>query len=315
MHISGSTKPRRAFTLIELLVVVAIIAGLIAILLPAVQSAREAARRVQCLNNMKQIVLALYNYHEAMNTFPPGYVSLTEDDAPDGAEIGPGWGWMSMALSQMEQASTYRNVNFGLSTSDPAAMTARATRINTLLCPSNPGVDGPLTIRDDAGNVLVSDLAPSQYVGVAGRLDPQAFPAENDGIFYRNSRIGVRDVTDGTSSTLMVGERSQNVANATWVGMIPGGLACNNPSWPVQDCEASNALILGHTGPAPDDPRIDVPNDPRAGVGAFHSRHPGGCNFAFCDGSIRFIKQTIRPQVFSDLATRAGGEVISDDAF
>jgi prepilin-type processing-associated H-X9-DG protein len=163
--------------------------------------------------------------------------------------------------------------------------------------------------------VLVAELAPSQYVAVAGQLEPQEFPTQNNGVFYRNSRIGVRDIIDGTSSTLMVGERSQNVANATWVGMIPGGLSCNNPRWPVQDCAASNVLVLGHTGPSPDEPWIDVPNNPRAGVNDFHSRHPGGCNFAFCDGSVRFIRATIQPQVFSDLATRAGGEVISDDAF
>jgi prepilin-type N-terminal cleavage/methylation domain-containing protein/prepilin-type processing-associated H-X9-DG protein len=315
MPTPGSSRPRRGFTLIELLVVIAIIAGMIALLLPAIQSAREAARRTQCLNNMKQIVLGLHNYHEAMTTFPPGYVSLTQDNAPDGAEIGPGWGWLAMALPQTEQYRLYNTINFSLATSDPSQATARVTRISTFLCPSSPGDDGPLTIRDGSGRVLVADLSRSHYVGVAGQLGPEEFPARNNGVFYRNSRIGVCDIADGTSSTLMIGERSQDVADATWAGMIPGGLSCNDPRWPVQECEASNALVLGHTGPSPDEPWVDVPNDPKAGVGAFHSRHLGGCNFAFCDGSVRFIKQTIRPQVFSDLATRAGGEVISDDAY
>ena len=114
---------------------------------------------------------------------------------------------------------------------------------------------------------------------MAGQLEPEEFPAANNGIFYRNSRIGIRDITDGTSTTLIIGERSRNVAGATWVGMILSGLSCNNPTWPVQDCEASNVLILGHTGPSPDEPWVDVPNNPRAGVDDFHSLHPGGCNF------------------------------------
>jgi prepilin-type processing-associated H-X9-DG protein len=220
-----------------------------------------------------------------------------------------------MALSQMEQAGIYNAVNFGQATTDPSARTARASRLSTFLCPSNAGGGGPLlTIKDGQGNVLVADLAAGQYIGVAGQFEPEEFAAQNNGVFYRNSKIGIRDIIDGTSTTLMIGERSQNVANATWIGMIPSGLACNNPTWPVQDCEASNVLILGHTGPSPDEPWIDVPNYKKSGVDDFHSLHAGGCNFAFCDGSIRFIKETINPQVFSYLATRAGGEVISGDA-
>jgi prepilin-type N-terminal cleavage/methylation domain-containing protein/prepilin-type processing-associated H-X9-DG protein len=309
------SRPGRAFTLIELLVVIAIIAALVALLLPAVQAARRAASRAQCLNNLKQIALALHNYHDAIAAFPPGYVSLTQGNQPNGTEIGPGWGWGSMILGQTEQFVLYNSANFQLPTLAPASQTARATRLSTFLCPSNVGGNGPLTIKDASGTILVADLAPAQYVGVAGQFEPEEFPAQNNGVFYRNSRVGIRDITDGTSSTLMVGERSQDVANATWVGMIPSGLACNNPTWPVQDCEASNVLILGHTGPSPDEPWIDVPNYKKAGVDDFHSLHAGGCNFAFCDGSIRFIKETINPQVFSNLATRAGGEVISEDGF
>jgi prepilin-type N-terminal cleavage/methylation domain-containing protein/prepilin-type processing-associated H-X9-DG protein len=309
------TRPDRGFSLIELLVVIAIIAALIAMLLPAVQSAREAARRAQCLNNLKQIALGLHNYHNAVASFPPGYVSFTQDNQPDGAEIGPGWGWGSMILGQIEQRGLYDAVNFGLSPIDPTGPTVRMSTLSTFLCPSGAGGKRPLTIKDAAGNVLVSDLASAQYVASAGQLEPEEFPATNNGVFYRNSHIGFRDILDGTSTTLMIGERSRNVAGATWVGMIPSGLSCNNPTWPVQVCEASNALILAHTGPSPDEPWVDVPNNKKAGVDDYHSLHPGGCNFAFCDGSIRFVKETINPQVFSDMATRAGGEVISEDSF
>ena len=315
MCIFPEFRSRRAFTLIELLVVIAIIAGLIALLLPAVQSAREASRRASCLNNLKQIALALHNYHDAVASFPPGYVSLTQGNQPDGVEIGPGWGWSAMVLAQLEQSGVYNAVNYSLPTTDPSESTARSTRLNTFLCPSDAGGVGPITIKDGAGIVLVADLAPSQYVGMAGQLEPEEFAAQNNGVFYRNSKVGFRDITDGTISTLMVGERSRNVADATWVGMIPNGRACNNPTWPVQDCETSNVLILGHTGPSPDEPWIDVPNYRQAGVDDFHSRHPGGCDFVFCDGSVRFIKETIDPRTFSALATRAGGEVISQDAY
>ena len=109
----------RAFTLIELLVVIAIIAVLIALLLPAVQAAREAARRSQCLNNLKQIGLAMHNYHGTHDTFPPGYISNTQGNQPTGQEIGPGWGWGAMLLDNLEQGPLYNSVNFSLLTTDP----------------------------------------------------------------------------------------------------------------------------------------------------------------------------------------------------
>jgi prepilin-type processing-associated H-X9-DG protein len=220
-----------------------------------------------------------------------------------------------MILSQLEQGPLYNSVNFLQSTSDPASQTARRTSLSVFLCPSNTGGSGPLVIKDNLGNTLVGDLSPGQYVAVAGQLEPEEFPAQNTGAFFRNSKIGLRDITDGSSTTLLAGERSQNVANATWVGMIPFGLSCNNPRWPVQDCEACNVLILGHTGPSPDEPWIDVPNYKKAGADDFHSLHPGGCMFLFGDGSVRFVKETIDPLVYSFLATRAGGEVVGADQF
>ena len=293
----------RAFTLIELLVIIAIIGVLIALLLPAVQSARYVARRARCLNNLKQIGLAMQNYHSTLDTFPPGYLSNTQDDQPTGQEIGPGWGWATIILSNLDQVPLYNAVNFTLPTSDPGSRTVRSSSLSVFLCPSNTGGSDSLTIRDGSGNVLVADLAAGQYIAVAGQWEPEEYPATNNGVFYRGSKIGIRDITDGSSTTLMAGERSQNVADATWVGMIPSGQACNNPSWPVQDCETSNVLILGHTGPSPDEQWIDVPNDKKSGADDFHSLHPGGCNFLFCDGSIRFVKETINPTVFSYLSS------------
>ena len=140
----SASRFSRAFTLIELLVVIAIIGVLIALLLPAVQAAREAARRSQCLNNLKQIGLAMHNYHGTHDTFPPGYISNTQGNQPTGLEIGPGWGWGAMILNNLEQRPLYNSVNFSLLTSDPGSQTVRKASLSVFLCPSNTGGSGPL---------------------------------------------------------------------------------------------------------------------------------------------------------------------------
>ena len=304
----------RGFTLIELLVVIAIISVLIALLLPAVQAAREAARRAFCTNNLKQIGLAMHNYHTSLDTFPPGYVTLTQTTQPNSPETGPGWAWGTMILNHLEQASLFNSVNFSLPITDPAAMTVRTIVLNAYLCPSSVGA-GPVILSNAGGTVLVSDLSPGQYVASAGQLEVVEFPASNNGVFYRNSRNGLRDIADGSSQTLMAGERSRNLADATWVGVIPTARVCTKPTWAVQDCETANVMVLGHTGPSPNQRWVDVPNYRGAGSDDFWSLHPGGCNFLFCDGSVRFVKETVSPRVFSFLSTRAGGEVISADEF
>ena len=137
---------RRAFTLIELLVVIAIIAVLIALLLPAVQAAREAARRVQCINNLKQLGIALHNYNDAMGVFPPGYLSLMDPVTFD--NDGPGWGWASFSLSQMEQTPVYNSINFVMGIEFPANQTARVTTLASFFCPSDAWRQDTFTVVD-----------------------------------------------------------------------------------------------------------------------------------------------------------------------
>jgi prepilin-type N-terminal cleavage/methylation domain-containing protein/prepilin-type processing-associated H-X9-DG protein len=302
----------RAFTLIELLVVIAVIAVLIALLLPAVQAAREAARRTQCVNNLKQIGLALHGYHGPHESFPPAYITNVVNTTAS-PETGPGWGWGVMILADLEQKPLYDAVNFSLPITDPGSMTARTAVLSAYLCPSDVGV-GSVVVRDAAGRVLIDDLSAGQYVASAGQLEPDEYPDSNNGVLYRNSRNGLRDITDGSSTTLVVGERSRNVADATWVGAIPTAQLCTNPKWAIRECGPASTMVLSHTGSAGTG-TIYVPNSKSSMVDDYWSFHRGGCNFLFGDGSVRFIKESVNPGIFSYLSTRAGGEAIGSDQF
>ena len=146
------------------------------------------------------------------------------------------------------------------------------------------------------------DLAPGQYVASGGQwLESSYASGHTNGVFYRNSRIGLADINDGTSLTFMVGERSRNLAEASWVGALTGGSVCTNPSWSVRECVPDSPLVLGYTlheGPSIGTWEYKGPNATTADAFDFWSLHPGGCNFLFADGSVRFLKQTIDPRTF-----------------
>jgi len=320
---------RRGFTLIELLVVIAIIAVLIALLLPAVQAAREAARRAQCTNNLKQIGIALHNYHAQQDCFPPGYLSLRDPQTFD--NDGPGWGWAARSLGQMEQSAVFNSINLVLGIEFPANQSARLTTLAAFLCPSDATRRDRFTVVDSTATgttpgAPICDVASSNYVGSVGTGDPSSLypyvidagdgPPGRDngnGLFYRNASVSIAGVTDGTSNTFAVGERSQNLSRATWTGAV------TDASVPLVDLlggngydpEGGGALVLAHTGEA------HGPNSPSglAHGDQYWSRHPAGANFLFADGSVRFIKEQVGFAVFKALATRQGGEVLSADAF
>ena len=294
---------RRGFTLIELLVVIAIIAVLVALLLPAVQQAREAARRGQCKNNLKQTGLALQNYHGSRNTFPPGYVSTFDSS---GNDTGPGWGWAAMILPEMEQTPLQNSITFTQPIEAAANTAARVMSLNAFLCPSDT-VRSPWTavMRDSAGNPTstICQVAASNYIGVFGVREPGI---DGDGIFFRNSFIGIRDITDGTSTTMLVGERSQRWCDATWVGAVTNAQIFPPSGSPaVPFIENASGMILGHTFEGP-------PNSPGLECNDFTSQHTGGAHFVFADGHVQFISTSMNKLVFRALSTRAGGEPIGE---
>jgi prepilin-type N-terminal cleavage/methylation domain-containing protein/prepilin-type processing-associated H-X9-DG protein len=315
---------RRGFTLIELLVVIAIIAVLIALLLPAVQAAREAARRIQCTNNLKQVGLALHNYESANGAFPPGLISKP---GPDGDNTGPGWGWAALALQQVEQGAIYNAINLGLAIEAPANQTARLTQIKMYACPSDASFQPTFTVVDDnttpttLGNPIC-DVASSNYVGCFGKGDVSSLfpfsPTDNppgrdngEGLFMRNKSVKIAQILDGTSNTLAAGEKSQNLARATWTGAV------THAAVPITELQAEDglspesgdALVIAHSG------ELDGPNSKPAHADQFWSRHPGGCQFLFADGSVRFLKEKRPLPIFQALITRQGGEILSADSY
>jgi prepilin-type N-terminal cleavage/methylation domain-containing protein len=248
-------RRRRGFTLIELLVVIAIIAVLIALLLPAVQAAREAARRAQCTNNLKQIGLAIANYESALGCIVPGYISYCSsgncssaaaatlppliavpgyNPDPHSLDSGPGWGWLAMLLPDVEQSPLYAAMNVNLPTWVADNGTVVITQINIFLCPSanNPTATCPMVDANlDLLPVANQYFARANYQYNMGWNDTSMTPANvnyddpvlgDNGPLYRNSRVRYAWVTDGLSNTVFASEKTPYLADASWVGIIPG---------------------------------------------------------------------------------------------
>jgi prepilin-type N-terminal cleavage/methylation domain-containing protein/prepilin-type processing-associated H-X9-DG protein len=307
------TRRLRGFTLVELLVVITVIGILIALLLPAVQAAREAARRMQCTDNLKQLGLAMHNYHAAVGSLPPGYVSKVDSGGP-ADDLGPGWGWAAMLLPFVEQANMEGLIRFDRDIADPLNATARTIVFPVFRCPTD---GGPPTFNVPVGSRQVS-VGRSNYVGMYGQPEicPDPGFLSNDaeygpprrGMLCRNATVRIADVKDGTSQTILLGERSSNLAYVTWTGAVTGGTVPPKPPNPMgYAAEEAPVLILGHTG-MPGELPAHKPNSKINHVDDFWSRHAQGANFLLVDGSVHMIGESIDPKVWWALGTRAGGE-------
>jgi prepilin-type N-terminal cleavage/methylation domain-containing protein/prepilin-type processing-associated H-X9-DG protein len=288
---SAASYRDSGFTLMELLVVIAIIAVLIGLLLPAVQKVRETAARVQCGNNLHQIGLALHYYHQTGKSFPPGYVSRVSSSGDD---TGPGWGWAAYILPQMEQDNLFEQIRFDQPIDSPVNSGPRVVTVKAYLCPlDSPPPTWMATRYDAIGNPVaaICEVASANYIGVFGVTEPGV---DGEGVFYRNSTTSLGDITDGTSQTIMVGERAHSLGPATWVGAVTGA--------EVFPYNSSN-MVLGHTGES------NGPAGPTE-VNNFSSHHTGGVNFLFADGHVAFLTGAVRQSTYEALSTRAGGEPV-----
>ena len=290
---------RRAFTLVEILVVIAIIGVLVALLLPAVQAAREAARRMQCQNNLKQIGLALLNYESTHKQFPSGYLSDLDANNND---TGPGWGWAALILPQMEETTLFNSIHIDRPIED-SSNTGRLSVIPNYLCPTED-FRRTWTAKSSSGTAIC-DVAESNYVGVYGTGEPGS---DGDGMFFRNSKVTVKDITDGTSKTLAVGERTHQLGPATWVGSVTGAtLYPQDENNQAQDVtEGGPGMTLGHAG------ENATPGSAGQDINQFYSLHGSGAHFLFADGHVTFLRSDMDYNTYLALATRAGGEPISE---
>ena len=310
---SHPIKPRRAFTLIELLVVIAIIAILIALLLPAVQQARAAARSAQCKNHLKQIGLALHNYHDTFGVFPPGWIP--DDPATAAAPSTPSrWAWSVFLLPFVDQATVYKQLQVGSATSSPPlAGTANLDAlIPVYVCPTDPSQD----INNNYGSAASNGYRKSNYAAVCGQgvddgtgnfVVDDSFglsattPEDARGIFGKATATGFQAITDGTSNTFMVGERDTfENRGAIWMRSTNSDGTQEKGSSVAGVCHRTarpNLASLRASTP------IDRPD-------CFSSAHAGGAHFLLCDGSVRFITENIDLPTYENLGSKADGQVL-----
>jgi prepilin-type N-terminal cleavage/methylation domain-containing protein/prepilin-type processing-associated H-X9-DG protein len=336
-----SERHSRGFTLIELLVVIAIIAVLIALLLPAVQAAREAARRAQCVNNLKQLAIAMHNYHDVNGLFPmsnyvarydatafPSTAVWTEPNAPGCCPWGS-YSWAALVLNYIEGSNTFNALNITLPSyaasipetagpwgggsgnrgpaGNPANSTVSVMAPSTFACPSVPDVILSIAISPGPRGAW-KDYGINAGTGFAPccpeRLGNGA--TQSDGIASVDTCRGLRVVTDGTSNTFLLLELSRN-AEHSWVAKNTGS---NQFIWTHHPSQGMvTAGELGSSSP-PFPPNSNFPNS-RGAVGG----HPGGLNVAFADGHVQFIKNNINFQIYRALFSRNIGEVLSADSY
>ena len=348
MHASPrSSALGRGFTLIELLVVIAIIAVLIALLLPAVQAAREAARRASCINNLKQIGLAVYNYESTSGSYPMGNITRSWVDDPNCGGIYYGHTAMSYILPYVEGTAQYNAINYSRPYNTFAQTTAFYNKVSTYLCPTDGtavAIPPPFIATAQTSYAPVRGIRENlRWTQAPPNASNRCGANDSEGLFGANIAYRIAEVSDGTSNTMMFGETSRfkeeeaigshfsfwNVAGA-WVGppwtgtpAWPGDVRVTGGAFVVPRLNAPPVLIGGPSCqdnvPAPHSLNWSLPpnNPPCLNLGqwGFRSRHPGGANFLFADGSVKFLKESVNYLTYRSLGTRANGEVLSADSY
>ena len=320
-------KRRPGFTLVELLVVIAIIGVLVGLLLPAIQAAREAARRMQCKNNLKQIALGCQNYHDTYKSFPSGIMSIQSAPASAQQKTGSttvGWAWGAYLLPFCEQESLYQSLNPG-GKAAPNTSGGADKLLDFYLCPSDPHPSindkrGWLTESlsnyvANAGTHLVT--ASTTYPDTTYGSNRAEMAAGHNGVMYPLSQVRFRDVRDGTANTFLAGERDYRSSHhgihaaAVW--------AATRLEDPPDELNILDVFsITGQNGPASNGPtssdwRINRVRNAYVSATTFaantySSQHPGGAQFAICDGSVRYVTETVDLDTFSDLGNAEDGD-------
>lgn len=310
---------RRGFTLVELLVAIAIIGILASILLPAVQSAREAARRAEAMSNLRQIGLGIANYELSMRVLPPGYISNSHLATADPVTLDnePGWAWGAIILSYLEQDALYDSLDLHKPCTDPSLRDQVAQKVAVFLNPMAPNDRGETEIKKEDGTI-VARFGRSHFVANAGQDEPWGYDPPilhwkpvASGPFYRNSRVAHTDILDGLSNTVFIGEHT-TISDKTWVGVVPGTMSCpiDAQRHPFTECDHAATYVLCHSGPAPDEPGvIHPPSYPTCHVcqqyGPWKAR---GGHVLIGDGSVRFVAREVDLDVWAAMSSIAGGE-------
>jgi len=332
-----SPTERRAFTLVELLVVMAIIGILVALLLPAVQAAREAARRTSCTNNLVQMMVAVSNYESAHRVYPPG--TIDQQGPIQNFPVGYHHNWVSQLLPYLERKPVYNHIDFAVGVYHANNKAVRDLELRQLRCPSSPMPDG----------------GHADYAAVHHDIEAP-IDANNNGVFFLNSRVRYLDVSDGTSQTVFLGEKMSTAGDLGWMSgtratlrntgtpintafssagtfRFPAGNATESQGFmpldmtAMENQAAARAVKSGMAGleqpttgestepavEAPAGPLVNgLPATPTA-VGGFDSFHPSGANFAFGDGRVQFVSETIDMQTYQQLGHRADGKLLDDE--
>jgi prepilin-type N-terminal cleavage/methylation domain-containing protein/prepilin-type processing-associated H-X9-DG protein len=327
-------KRRNGFTLLELIVVIAIIALLIGLLLPAIQKVRSTASRAECQNKMRQFGLACHTFIDQRGHLPPAYKYVPFDpievppfifpqvnpanDAPRAFDrtppefmaepADPGWGWAVYLLPFLEQENLFRLIDQTRPTwsyfSDIPAIRVKPLSVYT--CPADRET-GPYRITNLANQTLYFASTNSYVANYGAEGLITLFPERGNGPFYRNSATTLLEISDGTSSTILLGERASLFARAPWIGAMTRGTVRTTPNAPVYSSSILTAqtMTMARVGRKP-------LNDPWAEPYDFFSPHPGSSNFVFADGSVHSIRLNVSISVLQALATRASGDVVGE---